>query len=164
MPGYGILPAAKGRGLLPWSEVEGQMTRARNYWVVTVTPQGDPHAAPVWGLWHTGRFYFSTGAKSRKGRNLSRKNSVVVHLESGDEAVVIEGTAHPLTDKGVTGELNRMYHAKYGMAMEGGPIFAVVPQKAFAWSESDFPGSATRWVFSADGLPAGSHPKAGEGP
>src|SRR4051812_9693775 len=89
--GNGIDQPAEG--LLPWSFVDERRATAHNYWVVTSSAAGRPHAAPVWGLWLDGRFYFSTDPASRKGRNLAANPALVVHLESGDDAVILEGTA-----------------------------------------------------------------------
>ena len=56
--GYGI---RKGNtGLFAWSHVEGRMSAARNYWVCTTTPDGRPHAMPVWGVWIERTLCFGT--------------------------------------------------------------------------------------------------------
>ena len=47
MPGYGILDANSGKGLLPWSWATERLAKARNYWVATTRPDGNPHAMPV---------------------------------------------------------------------------------------------------------------------
>lgn len=145
MPGYGILPESEGAGLLPYSFVEERMAAARNYWVCSVTPEGRPHAAPVWGLWHAGAFYFGTGDTSRKGRNLAANPAVVVHLESGDEAIILEGRAEPVTDAALLKTLDKAYKAKYKVPFHS--ALCVRPQVAFAWREADFPASATRFVL-----------------
>lgn len=149
MPGYGILPADEGSGLLPWSLVDEQMAAARNYWVASSSPDGQPHAAPVWGLWQADVFFFGTGAHSRKGRNLAENPAVVVHLESGDDVVILEGEVQRVRDEAQLKELDKAYHAKYGLSMIVGdsPIYGLRPSRVLAWRESDFPGSATRWVF-----------------
>jgi hypothetical protein len=147
MPGYGIVGEKEGGGLLAWDFVEQRMAAARNYWVSTAGAQG-PHAAPVWGLWHSGVFYFSTGTKSRKGRNLGAAPQVSVHLESGDEVVIIEGNVEEVKDPPVLRDLDKDYKEKYGLPMQGpGQIYKLITAKAFAWCEKDFPQSATRWVF-----------------
>jgi hypothetical protein len=46
MPGYGILPADQGSGLLPWGEAERRLTVAHDYWVATVPADGSPHVMP----------------------------------------------------------------------------------------------------------------------
>ncbi|MEW6281590.1 MAG: pyridoxamine 5'-phosphate oxidase family protein [Candidatus Eremiobacterota bacterium] len=103
---------------LEWVTVEKLLVEARNYRVVSVRPDGRPHATPVWGLWRKGCFWLSTDPDSRKGRNLLRSGEIVVHLESGDEVAIVEGTA---------------------------VVFRVRPRRAFGWRERDFPTSATRW-------------------
>jgi hypothetical protein len=147
--GYG-LPAATD-GQLPWSYVDERMAAARNYWVGTTRPDGRPHAMPMWGLWMDGRFVFATDRGSRKARNLAENAATVVHLESGDEVVVLEGPAVDVTDAGRRAAFDAVYRAKYGVAMADVPgdlsIWAVTPRVALAWQEKDFPLSATRWVI-----------------
>jgi hypothetical protein len=145
--GYGIKGPREGRGLLPWSHVETSLQSARNYWLVTSTDDGIPHAAPLWGLWHDGRFFFSTDPKSRKGLNLASGRPVVVHLESGDEAVILEGRPARVQDGELLKQLDELYLKKYGFHLDVGASYHVVPSKALAWSEADFPTSATRWRF-----------------
>ncbi|MEX1071802.1 MAG: pyridoxamine 5'-phosphate oxidase family protein [Anaerolineales bacterium] len=148
MPGYGIAPENEGAGLLPWPFVEERMEKSRNYWVSSVTLGKQPHVAPVWGLWHAGAFYFSTGAESQKGRNFAANPAATVHLESGDEAVILEGEVEAVKDQDLLKALDKSYEKKYGMGMQGpGLIFHLKLQRAFAWREADFPNSATRWVF-----------------
>lgn len=148
MPGYGIVPENEGAGLLPWSFVEERMTAARNYWIASTRPDGRPHTAPVWGLWHAGSFYFSTGQGSRKGQNLDANPAVSVHLESGDEVVILEGEVAEFDEKEELKALDKAYRKKYGLEMQGpGVIYKLDLRTAFAWREKDFPQSATRWTF-----------------
>ena len=85
MPGYGILDANGGRGLLPWAWAVERLTRARNYWIATTCPDGLPHCVPVWGVWldDDNAFYFSSGTQSRKARNLAANPNCVVCPEDG---------------------------------------------------------------------------------
>ncbi len=72
-PGYGFPQTTKG--LLAWSWAEQRLKKSHNYWITTVKPDGSPHTMVVWGLWQDGRFLFSTGAKSRKARNLAKNRT-----------------------------------------------------------------------------------------
>jgi PPOX class probable F420-dependent enzyme len=144
-PGYGI--SADEQGMLSWEWVTERLLAARNYWIVTTKPDGGPHAAPVWGLWREGAIVFSTSPSSRKGRNLSRDSRVVVHLESGDEVVIVEGVAEQisLADAGAD-----EYEAKYGFRPEPGTDgvwLRVRPGVVLAWLERDFPRTATRFAL-----------------
>jgi PPOX class probable F420-dependent enzyme len=145
---YGIHDDAAG--LLRWSWATERLTRARNYWVTTTRPDGKPHAMPVWGLWSEEAFYFSSSPESRKARNLASNPSTVVHLESGDEVVIVEGDAVQVTDSALLRRLSEDYSRKYELEVsftDGRPLHAVQPRVAYAWREHDFPASATRFMF-----------------
>src|SRR5258708_31893605 len=95
MPGYGILNASEGRGLLAWDWDVERLAKARNYWVATTCPDGRPHCVPVWGVWLDDAFYFSSGAKAR---NLAANPNCVVCPEDGTQAVSLEGIAEQIAD------------------------------------------------------------------
>lgn len=138
-------------GMLPWDWVIEQMTQARNYWVCSTRPDSTPHAAPVWGVWVDGTLYFSTSPGSRKGRNLDANPAVVVHLESGDESVIAEGTVERVTERDLLGRIVDVYAAKYDFRPDPDDPsvlwLALRPKTVFAWREADFPRTATRWTF-----------------
>jgi general stress protein 26 len=144
---YGVRRAANPEDLLPWDFVESRLVSARNYWVVTTGALLRPHAVPVWGLWQEGSFFFSTDPDSRKARDLVTNSRVVVHLESGDECVILEGRAAPIIDQGDRQRLSAAYEAKYGIRIGDGLLLGVRPSRVLAWRESDFPDSATRWLM-----------------
>lgn len=106
---------------------------------------------PVWGMWFEGAFYFGTDAKSRKARNLALSPNIAVHLESGDDAVILEGIAERVTDSGFLERFSDAYKVKYEYRPDlNDPVTAtymLVPRVVFAWRESNFPEAATRWVF-----------------
>ena len=149
--GYGIAKGSKDQ--MAWSDVERQLAKAKNYWVGTTRPDGRPHAMPVWGLWLDGVFYFSSEGGSRKARNIAANPQVVVHLESGDDVVIIEGTAERIADRALFAKVDAAYKKKFGMGLGGIPgdvgVFAVRPKVVFAWRERDFPKSATKWRFGS---------------
>lgn len=148
MPGYGLQPPKEQAGLLPWSFVSSRMEAAQNYWTATASPAGRPHAAPVWGIWVDDRFYFSTGSQSRKGRNLAGNPQLVVHLESGDEVVILEGTAGEVSAGILFDRLDKIYFEKYAVHLtDENPVYTLNPTLVMAWRERDFPTSATRWRF-----------------
>jgi PPOX class probable F420-dependent enzyme len=149
--GYGLKGPRSGSGLMPWSRAASQFAQARNYWVCTVRADGGPHAMPVWGVWVDERLLFSTSRASQKGRNLARDPRVVVHLESGDEVVILEGVAEEENDVGQLTRFADAYDTKYHVRPDiddrENVTFAVRPKVAFGWLEKDFPGGATRWIF-----------------
>ena len=149
---YGIQPPDKASGLLSWAEAGRKIAAAHNYWVSTTRPDGRPHAMPVWGVWVRETLLFSTGRASRKGRNLAQQPYVVVHLESGDDVVILEGIVQEALDPQLLAEFVDAYDAKYKVRPDttdpNKVTYALRPQVALAWLESDFVGGATRWQFA----------------
>lgn len=139
-----------------WAEVHLKLEQARNYWIVTRRPDGRPHAAPVWGVWVDRRICFSTSPDSVKARNLAADPRVVVHLESADNLVVVEGTATQVDGDDLR-RPDAAYRAKYVLPRSGdpvgldGPAWAVIPTVAHTWAEIAFPETMTRWRFPAGG-------------
>lgn len=146
-PGYGIPPDPEG--MLPWSHVEERMSEARNYWVATTRPDGRPHVTPVWGIWADGTFYFGGEPGSRKIRNLAQNPNVSVHLESGEDVVIVEGVAEVVTnpDPALSERIAAISASKYGFSGRIEGSYAVRPRLVLAWRENGFPATATRWLF-----------------
>jgi len=133
-------------GALPWSHVVERLEKAKNYWIGTVSPAGHPHTMPTWGAWVDNTLYFGGGPNTRWSRNLAENPHVSVHLESGDDVVILEGTVGRITDPNdpqVT-RVDDVYEAKYNMR-HGIPFWVLKPAKMLAWTK--FPTTATRWVF-----------------
>jgi nitroimidazol reductase NimA-like FMN-containing flavoprotein (pyridoxamine 5'-phosphate oxidase superfamily) len=151
-PGYGIVGAKDGKGLLPWTWVARKMNACRTFWLATVRETSNaersrPHVMPVWGVWLDEAFYFSTGKKSRKGQNLASNPACTVTNDDGKEAVIIEGLASVAKESSELERVATAYVKKYKMdprAM-GEPIFCVDPHTVFGFVEKTFPQSATRW-------------------
>jgi nitroimidazol reductase NimA-like FMN-containing flavoprotein (pyridoxamine 5'-phosphate oxidase superfamily) len=131
--------------MLSWHDVSEQLLKARNYWLVTVRPDGRPHTVPVWGVWVDGTFHFGMGRHTRKARNIAENPQVVVHLDSSEEVVIIEGSAEEITDSTLQVRIDAAYEAKYHIR-HGTPVYALRPSVVLAWN-SDFPRTATRWTF-----------------
>lgn len=140
---------------LAWPWAEQRLVEARNYWIASVTPQGAPHARPVWGVWLDGGFYFSSGSRIRS--NLERRAEISVNLESGDECIILEGRAVRVEDEGTAKRVAESYNEKYHWDLEAQPgeFFVVRPRVVFGWlcdgSGRDggalFSQTATRWRF-----------------
>jgi nitroimidazol reductase NimA-like FMN-containing flavoprotein (pyridoxamine 5'-phosphate oxidase superfamily) len=138
-------------GLVPWAEVEARLESSRNYWIGTTRADGKPHAMPVWGVWTNDALVFGTDKNSRKARNIARQADVTLHLESGDDVVIIEGAARTVTNKSEIAAIDILYRKKYAMKLTDAPgelfVCAVEPRVVFAWHERDYPKSATRFRF-----------------
>jgi hypothetical protein len=144
-PEYGIPTSIEGT--LPWSHVGERMAKARNYWIGTIHPEGRPHVMPVWGVWVDDTLYFGGGPDTRWSRNLAANPQVAVHLESGDDVIIVEGSVDRITDPKhpLLPRIDDAYEAKYQMR-HGIPLWVLRPRVVFAWSK--FPDNTTRWRFS----------------
>lgn len=147
---YGILDERSGSGLLPWNQACERLAASRNYWIHTTRPDGRPHVKPVWGIWFRAQFCFGTNPRSIAGRNLAVNDSLAVHLESGDDVVILEGNVVRITDKALLSRLDRVYFDKYSYHLshgDDGQVYALHHKMAFAWLERDFVGDATKYRF-----------------
>ena len=143
-PSYGI--SADEEGMLPWSWAEERLAASRNYWIITAGADGEPSAAPVWGVWADGALYFGTNPRSRKGQNIARDPRVVIHLESGDEVVILHGEVEVCE---IEDSVADAYEAKYKYRPPSKSLFRLRPQRALAWLETEYPKTATRFDFTA---------------
>jgi PPOX class probable F420-dependent enzyme len=152
MPGYGIQRAGQGSGLLPWAWAEERLTASRNYWVTSVWPDGRPHSMPVWGVWDGEAFWFSSGNRSRKARNLGADPRCVVTTEDASEPVVIEGDADIVREQDAIAPVAELMNSKYGGItvefLAANATIRVRPRWAFGIAHDDFTGSPTRWDFT----------------
>jgi nitroimidazol reductase NimA-like FMN-containing flavoprotein (pyridoxamine 5'-phosphate oxidase superfamily) len=149
--GYGV-PKSK-KEMLPWSWARERLERATGYWLITSRADGHPHAIPTWGAWVDDRFYCEGSPQTRYGRNIARDPRVVVHLESVDEVVIVEGRATVLQEiDAAKSDRIQAGYAKYkakGYTADPagwpGGLWEVVPTVARGWAQ--FPRDVTRWTF-----------------
>jgi hypothetical protein len=104
---------------------------------------------PVWAIWLGDALWFSSGRESQKSKNLERDSRCVIHLESGDDVVVLEGEAFENRDSERFERFADAYEQKYAYRVtpELGAVYEFRPRAAYTWRERDFPKSAARWVF-----------------
>lgn len=152
VPGYGIPTSTDGT--LPWSWARDRLDRAIVYWLATTGSDGAPHLVPIWGAWIDDRWYVE-GGPTRWQRNLRENPQLAIHVEFGEEVVIVEGTAReivappqPQADALVAGygkyKAAKDYEADPANWSNGG-LWELTPVKAFAWSS--FPRDMTRFRF-----------------
>jgi len=141
--------------LKPWSWALERLQKSHNYWISTSTAAGNPHLMIVWGIWWEDAFWFSTGPRTRKAKNIAAQSNCVIGTEKADEAVILEGLAEVISDRAVWKRLAEIYNRKYGGDLYpildscDGNVYRVIPSLAFGQDEhaEDFLASATRWRF-----------------
>jgi hypothetical protein len=145
---------------LTWSEVAERLAPARTYWLGTTLPSGAPHAAPVWGAVVAQTLYLYSERRTVKARNIAARPRVVIHLESGEDVLIVSGSAE---DLGHPRELPSVLAALAGKYTRPGDrhylpdtdpdfdvIYAIRPASAMAWRLDDYDGSQRRWTATSD--------------
>jgi pyridoxine/pyridoxamine 5'-phosphate oxidase len=136
----------------------------RTCWLATVDPDGKPHLTGVGALWVDGKMYFTSGARTRKSRNLAQNPHVAISVGLGDMDLTIEGSAAKVTDEATVADLAKRYaaqgwpaHAEGSViaaefsAPAAGPspweLYVITPTRAQGTATAE-PHGATRWDFN----------------
>jgi PPOX class probable F420-dependent enzyme len=139
-------------GPVVWERVDRQLREARNYWLTTTRADGRPHAMPIWGVWLAGALWFGTGLESVKGRNLARDPRCTLHLESGDDVVILDGVAERAEDDDAYAAYSKKYDmpadaASFAALPQVGALFRFTPTTVHAWLETSFVDSQATFRF-----------------
>ena len=67
-------------------------------WLITIDPDGRPHATGVGALWVDRAFWFETGERTRKARNLARDRRCSLAVALAGYDLVVEGEAVRVAD------------------------------------------------------------------
>jgi len=153
-PGYMDNPTSE----VSWDFVEQRLTEAKNYWLCSVRASGCPHCVPRWAVYLDGRVYYDGSPETRHARNIAENPHVSLHLESGDEAIILEGESHAAGKPSpeLARRLSEAYQAKYtqhGYAPEPdqwdeGGLYVFTPRQCLAWT--DFLKDPTKFVFEEE--------------
>jgi hypothetical protein len=138
-----------------WDYVEKRLTDSVNYWLCTVKPNGAPHVVPRWGVFLDGKFYYDGSPETRHARNLESNANTTLHLESGNDVVIMDGESAPAPkpDPDLAQRLSEAYCKKYESEgytptpdqwNEGG-LFIFTPRQCLAWTK--FFENPTKFVF-----------------
>jgi pyridoxamine 5'-phosphate oxidase-like protein len=136
-------------------------------WLSTINPDGSPHVTGIGALWAEGSFWFETGERSRKGRNIARDPRCSLSLAMDTFDLVVEGQASRVTDRetvaaraaewaaeGWPAQVDpsgEALTAEYSAPSAGPPPWAVYRinvSRATALATTA-PGGATRWDFGS---------------
>ena len=166
-----------GLPLIDWARVEARLgsgipqapgtggPNRHTCWLATIDPDGSPHITGVGAVWVDDTFWFETGERSRKGRNLARDPRCTLAVATDEFDLVIEGEAHRVTDPAIVADLAQRHNdegwparpdesgialtAEYSAPSAGPPpwhVFRITPGSATAVLTVE-PGGATRWRF-----------------
>ena len=134
-------------------------------WLTTINADGSPHVTAVGALWVDGTFWFVTGERTRKGRNVARDPRCSIAVSTRESDLVLEGEAERVTDPQIVAsmaerwaaggwpcrvdETGRALTAEYSAPSAGPPpwfVYRITPRSAVGLSTIE-PGGATRWRF-----------------
>lgn len=140
----------------PWAVTRAALEATELAWLVTVRPDGRPHATPVVPVWADDALHFTTGETEQKAANLRANDRVLLQAgrldwESGID-VAVEGRASLADDPAVLGRLAAAWRQRWGgrWAFEargdhldhpgGFPVvtYSVRPERALAFAEGTF--------------------------
>src|SRR5215469_15782129 len=149
------LPASYGfptspKGLLDWNWARERLTGSKNYVIVTVRPDGRPHAMGMHGLWHDDAYYFGTEPATRKARNLAANPHCILVSENFEELLIVEGVAEEISFNRLPRGLSAASKKKYGWPIDpraGGKVYKLSPCVVFAFPLKQIATAVTKWVF-----------------
>ena len=150
-PGYVDNPTSE----VSWDYVTQQLTEAKNYWLCSVRPNGRPHCVPRWAVYMDGLIYYDGSPETRHARNIIENPHVSLHLESGDQAIILEGTSRPAGKPSaeLAQQLAAAYRAKYTQhgyspkpdQWDEGGLYVFTPRQCLAWTV--FFEDSTKFIF-----------------
>lgn len=145
-----------------WADAAARLAAAEVAWIVTVRPDGRPHATPMVPVVDDNKVYFHTGSTEVKYANLHANPRVLVL--AGDTAwdrgldVVFAGTAAPISDEAVLRRIATRYRDRWdgrwqldvvdGTLTAVTPgielvLFEVTPERAYGYAKGDPFGQTT---------------------
>jgi general stress protein 26 len=165
-----------------WPETLARLASAGVAWIVSVRPDGVPHATPMVPVVDDERVYFHTGTREVKYDNISNNPHVLV-LAGGTEwehglDVVFEGVAVPVRETEdlarLAGAWARQWDGRWHLEVHNGAVvvpdapgapdlevFEVRPDRAYAYAKGPV-FSHTRHRFPGHGDPDHSNDHGSE--
>ena len=166
-----------GTPLLEWARMKARLdeglTQApatggpnrHTCWLATINADGSPHVTGVGALWVDDVFWFETGERTRKGKNLARDPRCTLSVATHEFDLVVEGEAHKVTDRSTVAAMAEQWAghgwparvddsgvaltAEFSAPSAGPPpwfVYRLSPHTATALLTVE-PGGATRWTF-----------------
>jgi hypothetical protein len=160
---WAIIEARLGQGVTQAPDTGGP--NRHTCWLSTINGDGSPHVTGIGALWVDGAFWFETGERTRKAKNLARDPRCALSVATHDFDLVVEGEAHKVTDRPTVAAMAARWSAggwparvddsglaltaEYSAPSAGPPpwiVYRLTPRSATALATAE-PGGATRWYF-----------------
>jgi general stress protein 26 len=144
-----------GATATPWDATRAALEAAELAWLVTLRPDGRPHATPLVPVWLEDCMYFATGAAEQKGKNLRADDRVLLQVGGLDWErgldIAVEGRASLERDPAVLARLvaewRRRWDGSWDYELKGDRLhhrgsevltYSVRPQRVLAFAEGKF--------------------------
>ena len=156
-----------GHDALPWSRalagLESPPPGNVTYWLACTGTDGRPHLAGVGAMWVDGTLYFTSGAGTRKSRNLAANPACAISVSLPGIDLTLKGEVTHVTDPATVANLAKRYAdsgwpasvgeggltAPYSAPSAGPPpwqLYALTLRSAVGVASAE-PFGATRWRF-----------------
>jgi general stress protein 26 len=140
----------------PWEVTRAALETAQLAWLVTLRPDGRPHATPVVPVWLDNSMHFTTSAAEQKGKNLRADDRVLLQVGrldwQGGLDIAVEGRASLASDPAVLGRLaaawRRHWDGYWAFEVHGDRLhhpegfevltYSVRPDRVLAFAEGTF--------------------------
>ncbi len=155
------MPLARSVLRMTDDELEAFLRRERTVRLGTVSPNGEPHVAPLWFLWDDGTMYFNSLKRSRRGRDLSHGSRVAACLDGGHEygelhGAVLYGTLAPIEDPDLGARVRKLFGEKYWGGIDIPEVkshtwFVLKPDEIVSWDFKKIPQGRDRRLEAKEG-------------
>ncbi len=166
-----------GAPMIPWERVREVLAQRipqepgsggpdrHTCWLATVRPDGRPHVMPLGVLWVDASLYFTSGAATRKAKNLAQDPHCVITVATHHFDLVLDGTAVKVADSATVARVAEAFRADgwpasvdesgtsltaaYSAPSAGPPpwdVYEFTPARVYALGTSE-PYGAARWQF-----------------
>lgn len=133
-------------------------------WLATLNADGSPHVTAIGAVWDGAAFWFQTGERTLKARNLARDPRCTVSLTVEGCDVVVDGAARKETDPAELARIAAIWAvrgnwpatldesgtgitASFNAPGLGAPPWFVYRLEASAATSVTMQGDSTRWTF-----------------
>ncbi len=141
-----------------WNWVATQLTESKHYWLSSVRPNGHPHVVPRWGAFLDNKFYYDGSPETRHARNIIKNPYVTLHLESGEKAIILEGTSKPAGKpdpefakrlaKAISDKYSALGYSPKPNQWDEGGLYVFTPQQCITWTA--FTENPTKFTFEVE--------------
>lgn len=141
-----------------WEWVTTQMTKAKNYWLCSVRPDGRPHVVPRWGAFIDNKLYYDGSPETRHAQNIRDNSNVSLHLENGAQVVIMEGLSKPAKKphpefahrlaEAISGKYASDGYSPEPTQWDEGGLYVFTPHQCIAWTV--FYENPTKFIFEGE--------------